>query len=81
MPGARVREGQTHPAQQPMQSWLPESSRETQFQVLENSLMPPSVHMPEVSPGQRAHYFSARDKMTQDGEPFAHPGAKDLYHP
>lgn len=31
-----------------------------------------------VPPSQTAYHFSARDQTTQDGAPFAHPGAEDL---
>lgn len=31
-----------------------------------------------VPPSRTAHHFSARDQATQDGAPFAYPGAKDL---
>lgn len=31
-----------------------------------------------VPPSQTAYHFSARDQATQDGDPFAHPGAEDL---
>lgn len=34
-----------------------------------------------MPPGQRAHHFSARDQVTHNRVPLAHPGAKDLHQP
>lgn len=51
---------------------------------LGNGLMPPSVCTPGrayLGRGQGTHQVSAKDQVTQDGEPFTHCGAKDPKQP
>lgn len=68
-----------HPLQQPGRGWLPESVQG----LGGRTHWPPATICPclSVPPGRRAHHFSARDQVTQDSGPFAHPGAKDLHWP
>lgn len=69
--------------------WWPDSSGVKQDSALglrkwpHVTIYPLSTHL-EVPPGRRVgwgHHFSARDQVTQYGEPFAHAEAEDLHQP